>query len=64
MTTVYKCEACGATCTETETWSSEKAFDEAAAIFGAIPAEDMSAVCDVCWRQMMGLPPEESHVAD
>lgn len=37
--------------------SDEEAKVEADEIWGASLGDDPAVVCDVCWRKMMGLPP-------
>lgn len=53
----YQCGACKGVFPKV--WSDEEAMAESHAIFGEMPPEDTAIVCDVCYREMMGLPPEE-----
>jgi hypothetical protein len=53
----FTCSLCAETYEKAR--SDDEAMEESQEIFGEYGAEDLAAVCDPCWREMMGLPPVE-----
>jgi hypothetical protein len=52
----FTCAACCGTFSKV--WTDEEARAEAGDLFPGDNVDDMVVVCDTCWREMMGLPPE------
>ena len=45
-------------------WSDEEALEEKTELFGAVPAEECSVVCDDCFEILMRRrPPDEAFLA-
>jgi hypothetical protein len=54
----YTCEACGGTFRKI--WSDEDAVAKMHAVFGDIPPDKRSVVCDDCYVAIMGRRPDDA----